>query len=239
MPDASALPADPDVQASAERARRARSRRLRVVLADDHLVLRQALKGLLERQGMTVVADAGDGEGALEAVRRLRPPPDVVVLDLVMPGMDGIAAAREIARLAPPPLTQLVLLTGVDDTRFVADALQAGVRGFVLKTQGSEDLVLAIDEVLRGGVYISPGASESFLRACRAAEPAAAPRLTAREREVVQLVAEGKSTKQIAATLHISAKTAEFHRGRVMKKLSVRGTANLVRYAIRTGLVSP
>ncbi|MGH7530909.1 MAG: response regulator [Gemmatimonadales bacterium] len=218
-----------------------RPRKLRVVLVDDHLILREALKALLERQGVAVVADAPDGRAALEAVRRLRPPPDIVVLDVAMPVMDGIAAAREIARIAPPPGTHLILLSGLDDTRFVRAALQAGVRGFVLKSQGSEDLIHSIDEVRRGGLYISPGASQAFVDACRSTGAAApdGPQLTQRERQVVQLVAEGKSTKQIAVALQISAKTAEFHRGRVMKKLSVHDTASLVRYAIRTGLVAP
>lgn len=211
----------------------------RVVLVDDHLILRQALKALLERQGIRVVADAPDGRAAIDAVRGLRPRPDVVVLDFAMPIMDGVSAAREIARIAPPPTTHVILMSGLDDTRFVMDALQAGVRGFVMKSQGAEDLIRAIEEVSRGGLYISPGASQSFLNACQASGLPIAPRLSLRERQVVQLVAEGKSTKQIAETLQISAKTAEFHRGRVMKKLSIHETAGLVRYAIRTGLVAP
>lgn len=217
--------------------------RPRVVLADDHLILRQALKALLQRQGITVVADVADGHAAVAAIRRLPRPPHVAVLDVAMPVMNGVAAAREIAHLSPD--VRVILLSGLDDTWYVAEALHAGVRGFVLKTQGAEDLQRAIAEVLGGGLYVSPGASRAFVAAFQAARARAsqglapAQQLSPRERQVVQLVAEGKSNKQIAQALRISAKTAEFHRGRVMKKLSIHETAGLVRYAIRAGLVTP
>lgn len=210
---------------------------LRVVLADDHLMLRQALKALLEREGLRVVADVPDGRAAVEAVRRFAP--DVVVLDMAMPVMNGVDAAREISRAAPH--THILLLSGLDDPRFVPDALRAGVRGFLLKSQGAEDLLRAIEAVRQGALYISPGASQAVVDACRDAVGgvAVADRLSPRERQVVTLVAEGKSTKQIAQVLRISVKTAEFHRGRVMKKLCVHETAGLVRYAIREGLIAP
>ncbi|HEV8265442.1 MAG TPA: response regulator transcription factor [Gemmatimonadales bacterium] len=210
---------------------------VRVVLADDHLILRQALKALLERDGVRVVADVADGRAAVEAVRRFGP--DVAVLDVAMPLLNGVDAAGEISRVAPH--THVLLLSGLDDPRFVPDALRAGVRGFVLKSQGAEDLLRAIEEVQRGGLYVSPGASESVLDAFKgtAPPPPGGTRLSVRERQVVQLVAEGKSTKQIAQVLRISVKTAEFHRGRVMKKLHVHETAGLVRYAIREGLIAP
>lgn len=217
--------------------------RLRILLADDHLILRQVLRDLLEREGMKVVADCGDGRQAIDAVRRLKPPPDVAILDVAMPVMDGVQAAREIAAMAPRTL--LIMLSGLDDTRYVADAVRAGVRGFVLKSQGTEDLLRAIDEVRGGGMYLSPGTSQSFVDAVKsaskggAAAPGAGDGLSPRERQVVQLVAEGKSTKEIAKVLQISAKTAEFHRGRVMKKLAIHEVAGLVRYAIRAGLVTP
>jgi two-component system, NarL family, response regulator NreC len=204
---------------------------LRVVLADDHLVLRQALKALLERRGLEVVADEGDGRAAVEAVRRLTP--DVAVLDYAMPVLNGVDAAREIAQILPQ--VHLILLSGVDDERFVPDALQAGVRGFVQKHQGADELLEAIDEVLRGGLYVSAAASQAIVEAYTGPPPVRAPRLTPREQQVVKLVCEGKTTKQIAEELHISAKTAEFHRGRLMKKLDIHDTANLVRYAIREG----
>jgi DNA-binding NarL/FixJ family response regulator len=208
---------------------------VRLVLADDHLVLRQALRALLERRGLEVVADEADGAAAVNAVRRLAP--DVAVLDVAMPVLNGVDAAREIARIAPS--CAVILLSGVDDTRFVRQALKVGVRGFVQKSQGSDDLVHAIEEVRSGRLYVSPGASQAIVEACGTPAAADGAHLTPRERQVLQLVGEGKSTKQIAEALRISIKTAEFHRGRLMKKLNVHDTANLVRYAIREGWIAP
>lgn len=220
---------------------------VRLVLADDHLVLRQGLKALLERRGLQVVADEADGRAAVDAVKRLSP--DVCVLDVAMPILNGVDAAREIARFAPR--IPVILLSGLDDARFVPEALKAGVRGFVQKSQGAEDLLRAIDEVREGRVYVSPGASQVIVDALGSATAEGkgsgdgsgagrgAAQLTPRERQVLQLVGEGKSTKQIAELLHISVKTAEFHRGRLMKKLDVHDTANLVRYAIREGWITP
>ena len=209
---------------------------VRCVLADDHLVLRQALKALLERQGVEVVADTGDGQAAVAAVKQFSP--DVVVLDVAMPVLNGVEAAGQIARVSPQ--TPVILLSGLDDARFVPGALKAGVKGFVHKTQGADDLVRAIIEVREGRLYVSPGASQAIVDACASAQDGLGKsQLTPRERQVLQLVGEGKSTKQIAEVLHISVKTAEFHRGRLMKKLNVHDTANLVRYAIREGFITP
>ncbi len=208
---------------------------VRLVLADDHLVLRQALRALLEQRGLQVVADEADGRAAVEAVQRLNP--DIAVLDVAMPVLNGIEAAREIARVAPG--CPIILLSGLDDTRFVREALKVGVKGFVQKSQGADDLVQAIAEVLEGRLYVSPGASQAIVDACATQENEGVSHLTPRERQVLQLVGEGKSTKQIATTLAISVKTAEFHRGRLMKKLDVHDTANLVRYAIRKGWIAP
>jgi len=208
---------------------------VRLVLADDHLVLRQALKALLERRGVQVVADEGDGRAAVDAVQRLNP--DVVVLDVAMPVLNGVEAAREIARIAPA--CPVILLSGLDDTRFVREALKVGVKGFVQKSQGCDDLVRAIAEVREGRLYVSPGASQAIVDACATPESDSPSQLTPRERQVLQLVGEGKSTKQIATVLAISVKTAEFHRGRLMKKLNVHDTANLVRYALRKGWIAP
>src|SRR3989441_11002277 len=207
---------------------------VRVVLADDHLVLRQALKALLEHRGLEVVADEADGRAAVDAVQRHAP--DVAVLDVAMPVLNGVDAAREIARIAPG--CPIILLSGIDDTRFVREALKVGVRGFGQKSQGADDLVHAIEEVRGGRLYVSPGASQAIVDACAAPQEEGS-HLTPRERQVLQLVGEGKSTKQIAEVLHISVKTAEFHRGRLMKKLNVHDTANLVRYAIREGRSAP
>lgn len=209
--------------------------RVRIVLADDHLVLRQALTALLERHGIDVLAAEADGRAAVDAVQRLAP--DVAVLDVAMPVLNGVDAAREIARLSPA--CAVILLSGIDDTRFVREALKVGVRGFVQKSQGSDDLIHAIEEVRSGRLYVSPGASQAIVDACATPSAGDGSHLTPRERQVLQLVGEGKSTKQIAEVLHISVKTAEFHRGRLMKKLNVHDTANLVRYAIREGWIAP
>src|SRR6266436_8982808 len=208
---------------------------VRLVLADDHLVLRQALRALLEQRGIEVVAEAADGRGAIEAVAKHSP--DVVVLDVLMPGLNGVDAAREIARTSPA--CPIILLSGVNDTRFVTEALKVGVRGFVQKSQGADDLVHAIEEVREGRLYVSPGASQAIVDVCATTEKEEGSHLTPRERQVLQLVGEGKSTKQIAEVRHISVKTAEFHRGRLMKKVNVHDTANLVRYAIREGWITP
>lgn len=215
-----------------------REHRRRVLVADDHAVMRQGLRALLERHGFAVVAEAADGRAAVTAARELQP--DVAVLDLAMPGLSGVEAGEEIIRAAPA--TRVIVLTALGGTDFVGPALRAGVRGFVMKLQGIEELVRAIHEVLAGGMYVSPGFSSAVLAAVHAhggASRPPGPALSAREREVVRLVAEGHSTKQIAARLGISAKTVEFHRGRAMQKLDVHDTAGLVRFAIREGLITP
>ncbi len=208
---------------------------LRVVLADDHPMLRQGVRALLERHGIEVVAEASDGRAAVEVSRQHRP--DVVVLDIMMPLLNGIDAARQIAETCPE--TQVVLLTALDQERLVTGAVREGVRGFVLKTEAGEDLVHAVEQVSRGGFYVGAGVSQAVVEACRRAAAEDRARLTSRERQVVQLVAEGKSTKQIAALLEIAPKTAEFHRARVMQKLEIHDIAGLVRYAIREGLIMP
>jgi DNA-binding NarL/FixJ family response regulator len=208
----------------------------RVVLADDHLIFNEALKQVLDKAGLDVVATVGDGRAAVEAVKRFAP--DVVVLDVAMPGLNGVDAAREITSTNPHP--HVILLSGLDDPRFVPGALRAGVQGFVLKSQGTEDLLHAIAEVLRGVLYVSPAASQAVIDACAGrAEDEERDTLTPRERQVAQLVAQGKSNKEIAQALHIAVKTAEFHRGRLMRKLHLRDVPALVRYAIREGLITP
>jgi two-component system response regulator NreC len=206
----------------------------RVLLADDHAVLRQGLTALLEKRGLEVVGEAADGQAAVELARRLRP--DVAVLDIVMPLLNGVEAAHQIARACPE--TGVILLTMHTEDHYVLQAIRDGVRGFVIKTQAAEDLFQAIHEVRRGGIYVSPGISAAVLQALQAATGPREP-LTHRERQVLQLLVEGKATKQVAGLLKISVKTAEFHRGRIMKKLDIHETAGLVRYAIRTGLIEP
>lgn len=207
----------------------------RILLADDHAVVRQGLKALLERDGFEVIAEADDGRAAVAHAREHCA--DVAVLDFSMPLLNGLDAAVEILRICPR--SRIILLTMHTDDHYVLAALQAGVKGYVVKTQASGDLVRAINEVRRGLMYLSPGISEAVVQAFLAKADVPPDPLTSREREVLQLVAEGKSTKEVAQLLGISFKTAESHRTRIMKKTNIHETAGLVRYAVRRGLVQP
>ncbi len=205
----------------------------RVLLADDHVIVRQALGALLEREGFEVVAAVGDGQEALRVARECRP--DVAILDFSMPLLNGLDAAREILHACPR--TRAILLTMHTDDHRVLEALRAGVRGYVVKSQAAADLIRAIHEVLRGATYLSPGISETVVQAYLNKSDVPVDPLSPREREVLQLIAEGKSTKEIAGLLSISFKTAESHRTRLMRKTNIHETASLVRYAVRRGLV--
>jgi DNA-binding NarL/FixJ family response regulator len=206
-----------------------------VLIADDHPLIRQGLRILLEQHGFTIVGEAADGREATQLAQELEP--DVAVLDLAMPLLNGLDAAREITRTSRRTKTILVTVHTAD--QYVLAALQAGVRGYVLKTQATAELVQAIQEVMRGGRYLSPGISEAVVQAYLAKTDLPADPLTPREREVLQLIAEGKRTKDIAGLLGVSVKTIESHRTRLMEKLDIRQTAGLVRYAIRRGLIQP
>jgi two-component system, NarL family, response regulator NreC len=208
---------------------------LRVVLADDHLLVRQGLRALLEREGMLVAGEASDGDEAVRLIPQVRP--DVAVLDISMPVLNGLDAAREILKTCEG--TKIVLLTRHDEDQYVTEALRAGVKGYVLKNQAATDLIHAIQEVCRGEIYLSPGITRAVVHAYLSKSEVRADPLTARERQVLQLVGEGKSTKDIATLLGISVKTAESHRTRLMRKLDIHETASLVRYAIRRGIVQP
>ena len=205
----------------------------RVLLADDHQIVRQGLRGLLVAAGHEVIGEASDGREALKLARTLNP--DIAVLDLSMPLLNGLDAAREIHRLAP--YIKTILLTMYTDKGYVLQALRAGVRGYVLKTQAAEDLIAAIREISRGETYLSPGVAASVVDAVLENANEAADPLTARERQILQLVAEGNTTKEIARLLNVSFKTAESHRNHIMKKLDIHEVAGLVRYAIRQGLL--
>lgn len=208
---------------------------LSVLLADDHPIVRQGLHALLAREGLDVVAEAADGHEAVALARRFQP--DLAVIDLVMPRLNGIGAALQIQRESPH--TKSILLTMHTESQCVLEAMRNGLRGYVIKTQASADLIQAIREVGRGTVYLSPGVSGTVVEAYRSrADPPDDP-LTPREREVLQLVAEGKTTKEIAQMLSLSVKTAETHRTRTMRKLGIHDTAGLVRYAIRRGWIQP
>jgi DNA-binding NarL/FixJ family response regulator len=204
----------------------------RVLLADDHSLVRQALRLLLEREGFEVVGEAADGQQAIRLARRVLP--DIAVLDLAMPLANGIEAAREIRTACPG--TAAVLLIGSATDAQVLEALQAGVRACVLKTYEAEELVRAIREVARGEVYLSRGLTRAVVEAWLGRGELPADPLTPRERQVLQLIAEGKATKEVAQLLYVSVKTVESHRARITAKLAIRETAGLVRYAIRRGL---
>jgi len=204
-----------------------------VLLADDHRIIRDGMKVFLEREGYTVNADAQNGQEAVRLALRLKP--EVVVLDITMPVLNGLEAAREILRSAPT--TKVILLSMHDESPYVLDALRIGVKGFVTKTHAADDLVHAIREALRGKTYLSPELSQTVITAIQLKTDVAEDPLTPRERQVLQLVAEGKTTRQAAELLNISVKTAETHRNRIMEKLNVHETAGLVRYAIRRGLI--
>jgi len=193
------------------------------------------LKMLLERAGFKVVGEASDGQ---EAVRRVRDlVPDVAVLDLAMPLLNGLEAAQEILR--DSPRTRPILLTMHAEDPYVTAALRVGVKAYVLKTQAAPDLIQAIEEVSRDRIYLSPGISRTVVEAYLAKTELPPDPLSPREREVLQLVAGGKTTKEIARLLGVGVKTVENHRTRILSKLDIHETAGLVRYAIRRGLINP
>ena len=207
---------------------------INVLLADDHLSFCQSLRVILEQEGFRVVGEAADGQEAVRLARALRP--EVAVLDVSMPLLNGLDAAREIQKACPR--TRTILLTMHGEDTYVLQALQMGIRGYVLKSQAVTDLVRAVREVSRGAVYLSPSVSGAVVEAYRTKKDLRDP-LTPRERTVLQLVAEGKTTKEVASLLGVSVKTAEYHRNSVMRKLDIHETASLVRYAIRRGLIEP
>ncbi len=209
---------------------------VRVLLVDDHQVMRQGLRALLEREQFHVVGEAGNGRDAVAQAEALKP--DVAVLDLGMPELNGLDAAQQIVRASPN--TKAIALTMHTEDSYVLAALRAGVKGYVIKSQAGADLVQAIRDVCRGLTYLSPVISTAVVEAFLQKRPEqGADRLSLREREVLQLVAEGRTTKEVATVLHVSAKTADSHRTRIMRKLDIHDTAGLVRYAIREGLIQP
>jgi len=208
---------------------------IRVLLADNHALVRQGVKSLLERDGFQITGEAADGREMLHLAQKLQF--DVAIIDISMPVLNGIDAARELRKSSPK--IKIILLTRHDEDQYVTEALQAGVKGYVLKSQVASDLVKAIQQVCRGEVYLSPSVSGAVVGAYLSKTQLSADPLTSRERQVLQLVGEGKSSKEVATLLGISIKTAESHRSRLMQKLDIHETASLVRYAIRPGLVQP
>jgi DNA-binding NarL/FixJ family response regulator len=206
-----------------------------VLIADDHLVFLEGMKSLLHAEGYTVIAQASDGQEAVQLAKKHQP--DIAVLDITMPKLNGLGAAQKIRKHAPE--TRVIVLTMHKASAYVMEALQSGVTGYVLKTQAAQDLIEAIKSVAVDKVYLSPGVSRVVVDACLTKNTPEEDPLTLREREVLQLIAEGRKTKEIAEELNVSVKTAESHRSRLMNKLDIHETAGLVRYAIRRGLIEP
>jgi two-component system, NarL family, response regulator NreC len=210
-----------------------------IILADDHNILRQGLRALIEaRPGMRVVAEAVDGSAAVQMTRDLSP--DLVIMDVQMPVLNGMEATHKIT--ASQPGVKVIALSMHSDRRFVAEMLKNGARGYILKDCAFDELTKAIDTVLKGQIYLSPSITglvlEDYVQRLTASEASPHDDLTSREREVLQLLAEGHGTKQVATMLHLSEKTVEVHRRNIMRKLGLGNLADLTRYAIRAGLTN-
>ena len=209
-------------------------KRIRILLADDHAVVRQGFKMILSAQtDMEIVGEAGNGREAVEQAEQLRP--DIVVMDVAMPELNGIEATRRLA--ASVPHTRVVALSMHKDSVYVREILRAGARGYLLKDSGASDLVSAIRAVAGGESYLSPAVSNAVLDDYRRHVTNPIDLLTSREREVLQMLAEGKTNKEIAVVLNLSVYTVDAHRGRIMEKLNVHSINELVRFAVRNGLI--
>jgi DNA-binding NarL/FixJ family response regulator len=206
---------------------------IRIVLADDHAMIRQGLKAILEAEGFQVPGEASNGIEAVELTQKLRP--DIVVLDISMPLLNGIDASRQI--LEARPQTRIILLTAHTQEQYALQGLRHGVTGYLLKENAADELVNAVRTVAGGAIYITAGVSRAVVQAFAGNGPQDV--LSPRERHVLQLIAEGKSMKDIGAILGVSSRTADSHRTNIMDKLALHDTASLVRYAISIGLVPP
>jgi DNA-binding NarL/FixJ family response regulator len=212
---------------------------VKILLADDHKITRQGLRSLLEKEpDMEVVAEAEEGRTAVRLVRELLP--DVVVMDVSMPDLNGMEATHQI--VTEHPNVKVIALSIHSDNLFVSEMLKSGASGYLLKDCAFEELASAIHVVVDGKTYLSPAVSgvviDDYLHHLARTESPSSEVLTDREREVLQLIAEGKSTKQVALKLHISVKTVETHRRQIMSKLNIHTIAELTKYAIRQGLTS-
>jgi len=212
---------------------------IRILLADDHKIIRDGLRSLLDKEhDLQVIAEAENGREAMRLVRKHRP--DLVVMDITMPELNGIDATAQIT--AEMPATRVIALSMHSERQFIQGMLAAGVSGYLLKDCAFDELIGAVRSVLRGKIYLSPDIAgvvvEDFVSRAREIEARSGPVLTPREREVLQLIAEGVATRDIAGQLHLSVKTIESHRKNIMQKLDLHTLADLIKYAIREGLTS-
>jgi len=212
---------------------------IKVILADDHNILRAGLKSLLETApNIEVVGEADNGRDTVALVRKIDA--DIVVMDVAMPDMNGVDATRKITQLAPG--VRVLALSGHSDGVYVKGMLEAGAKGYLLKDAATTELITALNTIAKGRIYVSPSVTDAlvgdYLQRLKGEIGPDSQTLSLREREVLQLVAEGKSSAQIAASLHLSERTIETHRKRIMDKLGMRSIAELTKYAIREGLTS-
>ena len=209
-------------------------KRIRILLADDHAVVRQGFKMILGAQpDMEIVGEAGNGREAVELTEQLKP--DVVVMDVAMPELNGIEATRRVTEAAPH--TRVIALSMHKDSVYVREVLRAGARGYLLKDSGAGDLVSAVRAIAQGEGYLSPAVSNAVLDDYRRHVTNPIDLLSTREREVLQMLAEGKTNKEIAGILNLSVYTVDAHRGRIMEKLNLHSINELVRFAVRNGLI--
>lgn len=209
-------------------------KRIRILLVDDHALVRQGFKMILVAQpDMEIVGEAGNGREAIQRAEELRP--DIVVMDVAMPELNGIEATRRL--LASLPHTRVIALSMHKDSVYVRETLRAGARGYLLKDSPAGDLVTAVRSVASGESYLSPGVSNAVLDDYRRHVTNPIDLLTTREREVLQMLAEGKTNKEVAVVLNLSVYTVDAHRGRIMEKLNLHSINELVRFAVRNGLI--
>jgi DNA-binding NarL/FixJ family response regulator len=216
---------------------------LRILIADDHDLMRRGLRTLLETHpGWTICAEANTGRDAVAKAEELRP--DIVIMDITMPELNGVEAARRILKSSPS--TEILILSVHHSDQLIREILAAGVRGYIVKSDSDRDLVVAVEALSNHKPFFTPRATELMLNGLdsRGSGPAGLPqnlsdRLTSREREIVQLLSEGKSSKEVASDLSISVKTAETHRANIMRKLEIHSVSELVRYAVRNQIIEP
>lgn len=211
----------------------------RILVADDHMVVRKGLRSILEsHSGWEVCGEAADGREAVEMA--IQQQPDIVIMDINMPELNGLEATRQVCKALPA--SQVLILSAHDSEQLVREMLVSGARGYVLKADAGEDLMSAVEALIAGRLFFTSSVSEFVMRGLRGGNdlntaPEAGHRLSPREREVTQLLAEGKTNKEVATRLHISVKTAETHRKNIMSKLDLHTLSDLVRYAIQNGMI--